>query len=475
MMTIRKRISRPYLAIIILMPITILVLFNLIVAFYTQKQAETNLTQAVASISAELNGQEQTESNLPNVNKPNIAFPNRVQKDGITTTPNKNSSNLISIINGQSYANAAELVVFNASGELSKIFNTDSFITNELATMIYEKSENLNSDSIGKVKFENDTYYVMEVDYDGSVMTDKMVYITKGLIIDEFVTAINLVLIIVSLLITLIALFISTRVTNAVAKPIERLTSLVENMKIDEILVIDDNSDSIELQKLTSEINALNKRIYHYDKSQKNFLHNASHELRTPLMSIQGYADGIEMGVFEDYKGTAHLISDQSKRLTKLVEGLLKLARAENFSTNKKLEKLNLSDSLLELVNGYNGYAVSQNIVISTEITPKIFVNSNTELLQGSVGNMISNAIRYAKSTIIVSLQQVEDKVIITVRDDGNGIEDIDKIFDRFSKGEDGNFGLGLSIAKTSIEMMNGEVKVYNDNGAVFEVVLLLI
>ncbi len=444
MTTLRKRISKPYLLLILAIPVAILLIFNIIVSQYCRTQGEENLRQTLSAITQSI-------------------------QEG--TTPS-----LMSLVQNRQQMDSVDLIIYNQNGEISKLFNEKStFVSDEVALLAYDETANLSGDAIGEFRHDGTTYYVMTADYESVTMVNRVVLISKGLLLDEFVSTINLVLLAVSVLITLIALFVSTRVTSAVAKPIERLTALVEHMKTDEILMIDDSSDTLELSKLTAEINALNRRIYHYDQSQKNFLHNASHELRTPLMSIQGYADGIEMGVFEDYKGTAHLISDQSKRLTRLVESLLNLARAENFSTSKKLEKLNLSDTLLEIISGYNGYAVGQNIIIQTEIVPHVFANANKELLQGSAGNLISNAIRYANSTVTVSLTKQGKEGIITVRDDGRGVENIDKIFDRFIKGEDGNFGLGLSIAKTSIEMMNGKVNVYNDGGAVFEIGLALI
>ncbi len=468
MTPIRKRISRPFLAIIILIPITIMLLFNVIVSFYSKVQAEEDLMQAVSEIEQSLMN-DTTTSTLPN--RPNLG-----QNPNIPTqNTNEDLPNMASIINNQSHSNSVELVVYNQNGELSRLFNEESFVTEDLGELIYAETETLDYNEIGDVRLGGDTYYIVEIEYETQTFSDKLVYISKGLVIDEFVTAINIVLLIVSVAVTLIALFVSTRVTNAIAKPIEHLISLVENMKSDELIVIDDRSDSLELQKLTSEINALNKRIYHYNESQKNFLASASHELRTPLMSIQGYADGIEMGVFSDAKGTAHLISDQSKRLTKLVDGLLTLARAENFNANKKLERLNISNCLSDMLATYKGYAVSSNIELKTDIMPNLFANANNELLTGSVGNIISNAIRYAKTTVSITLESKENYAIITVKDDGKGIENLDKIWSRFSKGEDGNFGLGLSIAKTSVEMMNGEVKASNDGGAVFEIRLDLL
>ncbi len=438
MTTIRKRISRPYFILLIAIPIAILVLFNVIVAYYSQARAEEDFQAVVNSIAE------------------------RIQSDDLP--------NMADLIRNQANSEA-EVIVYNRRGELSRIFNQQqSFINEEIAALAYDETETLEHNQMGEFSYVGDTYYVMSVDYESMTLSDKVVYISKGLGITDFVVAVNFVLIGVSTIITLIALFVSRKVTNAIANPIEHLTSLVENMKSDELIMIDDRSDSVELKKLTTEINALNKRIYHYNEAQKSFLHNASHELRTPLMSIQGYADGIEMGVFADAKGTAHLISDQSKRLTKLVDSLLTLARTENFHANKKIDVMNLSDCMVDMLSTYKGYAVNEQIEIAVNIEEGIYVPGNNELFQGSVGNIISNAIRYAKSTVEISLRRAEDHAVITVRDDGDGIANIDTIFDKFAKGEDGNFGLGLSIAKTAVKMLGGEITARNDGGAVFEV-----
>ncbi len=439
MLPIRKRISRPFLLLIVLIPVTTVLLFNLIVSVYNQKEAEEELTAAVERVT-------------------------RVME-------NDNVENALPFIIGQNLTTAAEVVTYNKNGEVSRFFNfRDSFVTQEIASKAYEEIQNLEHEEIGSFRHENETYYALSVNYSGKSVTDTIIYISKGLTIDGFVETVNIVLISVSAVITVVALFVSGKVTNAIARPIEMLTNQIEGMKSDELLYIENNSDSIEIGRLTEEINSLNKRIYQYNQSQKNFLHNASHELRTPLMSIQGYADGIEMGIFEDAKGTAHLISDQSKRLTSLVDSLLTLARAENFSGKEKLQVLNLSDELSDLISRYSGLAVTSGIEIKSSIKEDIFAKAKSELLSGSVGNIISNALRYAKSTVEISLTERDGLAVITVKDDGEGIADPTVIFERFSKGEGGNFGLGLSIAKTSALMMGGNIKAYNSGGAVFEV-----
>ncbi|MDD4699705.1 MAG: ATP-binding protein [Oscillospiraceae bacterium] len=71
-----------------------------------------------------------------------------------------------------------------------------------------------------------------------------------------------------------------------------------------------------------------------------------------------------------------------------------------------------------------------------------------------------------------ITLIQENEKAIIRISDDGNGIneQDLPNIFDRFFKGKSGNFGLGLAIAKSAVEFMKGNIIAYNQDGAVFEI-----
>ena len=88
--------------------------------------------------------------------------------------------------------------------------------------------------------------------------------------------------------------------------------------------------------------------------------------------------------------------------------------------------------------------------------------------------NLITNAERYAKSSIQIEGRQTEDTVILRVIDDGTGFDEseIDNVFDRFFKGMKGNSGLGLSIVKSTVEQYNGFVLAYNhaNGGACIEI-----
>ncbi|OOB80280.1 MAG: hypothetical protein BEN19_05795 [Epulopiscium sp. Nuni2H_MBin003] len=439
MLTLRQKITRPYVFIIISIPLTIIIIFNIIVAYYKITTAEEDLSAQVTQVAEHLQDSSMQIRDFMHL---------------LRISPNS--------------TNQIELIIYDTKGEFLRYLDTpDTFINQEIARLAYNSILNSSSGDMCIINYDNQKYYAMEV-----ILTDslggKIIYITQGLIIDDFVWMVNIVLCLVSTFVMLVAIFVSNRVTTSITKPIENITALIENMNSFEVLTIDTKSDSIELQKLASEINLLNKRIYDFQKSQKLFLQNASHQLRTPLMSIQGYADGIEMGVFKDTKATAKLISNQAIKLTSLVNSLLSLARAENFKENQTFEVLNISVFLEELITELTPIT---NIDIISSIAEDVCCLANSELLNGSIGNILSNAIRYAKHQIHVTLNKQDANAIIIIKDDGDGVALEDDIFERFVKGEHGNFGLGLSIAKTAISALSGNISVTNDNGAVFTII----
>ena len=138
--------------------------------------------------------------------------------------------------------------------------------------------------------------------------------------------------------------------------------------------------------------------------------------------------------------------------------------------------KINLCNILKEYHQSLEGIALKEQKKIEL-ILPEIsvFVMADDNLLSQAIINIASNCIRYAKETVQIQLSQQNDLITIKILDDGNGIseEDIPHIFERFYKGEKGNLGLGLAIAKSAIEFLGGKIVAYNaESGAVFNIEL---
>ena len=121
------------------------------------------------------------------------------------------------------------------------------------------------------------------------------------------------------------------------------------------------------------------------------------------------------------------------------------------------------------------GLAYKRQIKLAFETEQECEITVDQTLLERAFMNVLSNCIRFAKTGVEVKFERCGDKVRISVEDDGPGIysEDLAHLFERFYKGKNGNHGLGLAIAKSSLEYMGGEIEAFSSSeGALFEMIL---
>lgn len=263
----------------------------------------------------------------------------------------------------------------------------------------------------------------------------------------------------------LLLLFLAYR---AVARPLSRLTEYARDTGGGNIESIDVRSGIREIDALISEINAMAKRINRYDADQKAFFQNASHELRTPLMSIQGYAECIAGGVFEDDKEAAGIIVSESERLSRRISTIISLSRLDDPAAKRQRTPVRLSDALTKCTRRVEGQALERKLEIAVENGAADEVVPDAELFDLALENVLSNAVRHADKRVEICVQAQDAFVRVTVKDDGPGFapEDLPHIFERFYKGKSGGSGLGLSIAKTAATNMGGSIQARNENGA---------
>lgn len=276
----------------------------------------------------------------------------------------------------------------------------------------------------------------------------------------------------------LVALLISIFFGKSIVGPITALTKKIDKYSDTKQLDLRAIQTGDEIQQLDECFIAMTKSIRQYDDSQQRFLQNTSHELKTPLMSIQGYAEAIKDRVIEglEMDEGLEIIIEQSQRLKGIVEELIYLTRMENAEEKLILNPTNLNELVYSVCQSIKLLAEEKHINIEIEINPQINILCDKEKLHRALLNLLSNAIRYADSNINICAIIENYKVKLLVHDDGNGFKmnEENKIFDRFYKGERGSTGLGLSIVKAIVEAHGGKIKAYNASvkGAIFELQL---
>ena len=175
----------------------------------------------------------------------------------------------------------------------------------------------------------------------------------------------------------------------------------------------------------------------------------------------------------------AGVINAESRRLNALVDELLTLSRLETASYERHMEPVDLCEALQDLQQRLQGAAMKEGKRVELELpAAPLVVGADEGLLSQAVGNLIANGIRYARQAVRLRLRAEGGRAVLDIADDGEGIEPeaLPHLFERFYKGKKGNFGLGLAIAKSAVELMGGQVSARNADGggAVFTVSLPL-
>ena len=190
-------------------------------------------------------------------------------------------------------------------------------------------------------------------------------------------------------------------------------------------------------------------------------------------MSISGYAQGIEQSVFPCSKEAARIIMSESKRLTELVNSLLTLSLLESSQQYLEFTSVCIAYVIEDTLDRLNGLAVQKNVsIVLNHFDHNIMVYGEEELIEKILYNLLTNAIRYTKSLVTVTVTLQQNQIAVSVSDDGDGIDkkDLPHLFERCYKGKGGNFGIGLAIAQSAVEKMGGILKAENkpEGGAIF-------
>lgn len=283
---------------------------------------------------------------------------------------------------------------------------------------------------------------------------------------EMFIDRMGITLFILVAIMFVVAVIVTYFLSNSITRPIEKLREFALGIGKGNFDTNDFVFKDQELEDLNAALNKSVRQLGVYDSEQKTFFQNASHELRTPLMSIKCYAEGIQFGIMNPDEACKTILQETDK-LSELVTDLLYISQVDNITTAYTAEELNLVDIIRDSASRQRAMADKKQIGFLFDFSEEsISYKCSKEFMSRVIDNLISNAIRYAASEIALSCHRGQDNIIITVIDDGRGIEPeiLPYIFERFYKGKDGNTGIGLTIVKSVVDLLGGNIKV--ENGA---------
>lgn len=206
-------------------------------------------------------------------------------------------------------------------------------------------------------------------------------------------------------------------------------------------------------------------RIEDAQGRMKRFFENASHEMKTPLMNIQGYAEGLQTGVMKDDKQALQVILKESDKLNELVEEMLFTARLESGRFPLEQAVFSLRELIYDNVRRMESLADRNHVRFEVVLGEDPFMYKGDEYqLSKVLTNILSNALRYARSLIRLELTQSDSHVSIRLFNDGPPIprHELPHLFERFFTGTAGQSGIGLYIAREIVELHQGRLSVEN-------------
>lgn len=224
--------------------------------------------------------------------------------------------------------------------------------------------------------------------------------------------------------------------------------------------------------------------------NQQQFVSNASHELRTPLSVILSAVEALEMenDTSPFSKKIRATLKHEVRRMSKLITDLLTLARSDSDQAMNDIKNdwFNFKPSAEQVVTSLSELSAKKEIHLTLVADHEIMVKSNDDRLTQVLYILTENAIKYTPKGGLVAIsinvqhKKKQNELIMTVKDNGIGLtpEDRDKVFERFYRADkarsrkEGGYGLGLSIAKTIVDMQGWSIKVdsMEGEGSIFQV-----
>lgn len=278
-------------------------------------------------------------------------------------------------------------------------------------------------------------------------------------------------------------------ISSRFTKPIEEVSQAVKKVANGDFAVYIDKKASHfwgyeltnETDELAENFNTMAAELNGMDYMRKDFMSNVSHEVKTPVAAITGFTEILLEGSlsFEEQQEYLMLVNKESLRLSRLCESMLHMSRLDYQQIVRKEDRVRVDEQIRKCVIMLTEKWADKSRDYEMNLS-QLEIKSDADLLTQVWSNLIDNAIKYSpeNSTISICGKIEKNTLIVSVQDEGNGIDKKDqiRIYEKFYQCDESHkkngSGLGLSIVKRIVDLLGGTITCISEkgNGTIMEV-----
>lgn len=346
--------------------------------------------------------------------------------------------------------------------ETYKSRNLNSMISNERLYEIIESiDERYSSERDGinvkdRIHINGSQYYYVFIS--NSELTSYIFMITNSNYVSYVVKNISLQTIIIFLLVIMLTIILVFIWSNRFVYRIKSIQNHITNLPKSKYEKVYEDNTSDEIGELSKSIELMRIDIKENERTKQEMLQNISHDFKTPIAVIKTYAEAELDGVVSNDEAYRTII-EQAEILKKKVNRLLQYNSLEYLTKDKEFEEVDMKALVLDVVSAYK---YQTNIKFELDLVDDVYFKGYRENLYTVIANILDNGLRYAKSLIKIVLR----KDRLRIYNDGEPIDSqfLNSVFKPYEKGSNGNFGLGMSIVKKTLDFFDLNLEVKNED-----------
>ena len=355
-----------------------------------------------------------------------------------------------------------------SSNYLQKVLTNGGDVTTGKFNNLYEETRYLVS-----VPFTDETGTAMC----GIVIVSMPTETTQAVL--EKITDIFLFL---ALLVVFLSVIFTSIFARKQAKPLKELSKAAMAFGHGDLnarVQLDDDC-SEEMEELSIAFNNMASSLQKSEYQRQEFVANVSHELKTPMTTISGYIDGILDGTIpkEKHRHYLQIVSDETKRLSRLVRSMLDISRLQDEGgiPDSKKTRFDMEECAGQVLITFEQKILNKKLNVAVEMPEHpVYTNANMDSITQVIYNLLDNAVKFCHEggTLGLKIREGGNKVFVSISNDGDTIppEELPLVFDRFHKTDksrsqdrDG-WGLGLYIVKTIVCSHGENISVTSRDG----------